>query len=48
MTYQIGGKQYVAVVAGRQVTVPTILGKIGAPVIQATSEAGMLFVFALD
>ena len=48
MTYEIGGKQYVAVVAGRQVTVPTMLGKIGAPIVQATGEAGMLFVFALD
>ena len=48
MTYQLGGKQYVAVVAGRSVSMPNWLGKLGAEASDKTPEAGMLFVFALD
>ncbi len=48
MTYEIGGKQYVALVAGRSVTIPGWLGKLGAEAAAKTPESGMLFVFALD
>jgi glucose dehydrogenase len=48
ITYQLGGKQYIALVAGRQVTVPNWLGKFGAQATDKTPESGMLFVFALD
>ncbi len=48
MTYQIGGKQYIALVVGRSVSMPGWLGQFGAQAIDKTPEAGMLFVFALD
>jgi PQQ-dependent dehydrogenase (methanol/ethanol family) len=48
ITYQIGDKQYVALVSGRQVTVPNWLGRFGAQAADKTPESGMLFVFALD
>jgi alcohol dehydrogenase (cytochrome c) len=48
ITYQIGDRQYVALVSGRQVTVPNWLGRFGAQAADKTPESGMLFVFALD
>jgi PQQ-dependent dehydrogenase (methanol/ethanol family) len=48
MTYAIDGKQYIAVVAGRSVSMPNWLGKFGAQASDQTPESGMLFVFAVD
>jgi glucose dehydrogenase len=47
ITYSIGGKQYVAVVAGRTKGPPSFFGKIGQKVIDASPEGGILVVFAL-
>jgi alcohol dehydrogenase (cytochrome c) len=47
VTYMAGGKQYVAVVAGRSKGPPSFLGKIGQRVIDATPEGGVLVVFEL-
>ena len=47
VTYAVGGKQYVAVVAGRSKGPPSFLGKIGERVINATPEGGVLVVFEL-
>jgi PQQ-dependent dehydrogenase (methanol/ethanol family) len=48
ITYEVGGRQYVAVVSGRTVTMLSVLGKFGAQAAEKTAESGMLFVFALD
>ena len=47
ITYTIGGKQYLAVVAGRTKGPPSFFGKIGQRVIDASPEGGVLVVFAL-
>jgi PQQ-dependent dehydrogenase (methanol/ethanol family) len=47
ITYVVGGKQYVAVVAGRTKGPPSFFGKIGQRVIDASPEGGVLVVFAL-
>jgi len=47
VTYSVGGKQYVAVVAGRTKGPPSFFGKIGQRVIDASPEGGILVVFAL-
>lgn len=47
ITYTVGGKQYVAVVAGRTKGPPSFFGKIGQKVIDASPEGGILVVFAL-
>jgi PQQ-dependent dehydrogenase (methanol/ethanol family) len=47
ITYQLDGKQYVAVVSGRTFTIPLFLGPIGAKMVAASSEGGTLFVFEL-
>jgi PQQ-dependent dehydrogenase (methanol/ethanol family) len=47
VTYTIGGKQYLAVVAGRTKGPPSFFGKIGQRVIDASPEGGVLIVFAL-
>jgi PQQ-dependent dehydrogenase (methanol/ethanol family) len=47
MTYEIGGKQYVAVVSGRTFTIPQFLGPIGQKMFEASPEGGTLFVFEL-
>ena len=47
MTYTIGGKQYLAVVAGRTKGPPSFFGAIGQRVIDASPEGGMLVVFEL-
>jgi PQQ-dependent dehydrogenase (methanol/ethanol family) len=45
ITYQLDGKQYVAVVSGRTFTIPLFLGPIGAKMVEASPEGGTLFVF---
>ncbi len=47
ITYVMGGKQYLAVVAGRVKGPPSFLGKIGERVIAASPEGGLLVVFEL-
>ncbi len=47
ITYSVGGKQYLAVVAGRTKGPPSFFGKIGQRVIDASPEGGVLVVFAL-
>jgi PQQ-dependent dehydrogenase (methanol/ethanol family) len=47
ITYTVGGKQYVAIVAGRSKGPPSFFGAIGQRVIDASPEGGMLVVFAL-
>jgi len=47
MTYELDGKQYVAVVAGRLKTPPSFLADIGERVFAASPEGGMLVVFTL-
>ena len=48
MTYTLDGKQYVAVVSGRTVSIPAFFGSIGEKMVDASPEGGSLFVFALD
>lgn len=45
ISYSIGGKQYIAVVAGRTAAIPAFLGDIGKKMTDATPEGGTLFVF---
>jgi outer membrane protein assembly factor BamB len=47
VTYEVGGKQYVAVVAGRLKTPPSFLAHIGERVFAASPEGGAVFVFEL-
>jgi len=47
ITYELDGKQYVAVVSGRTFTIPLFLGPIGAQMVAASPEGGALFVFEL-
>ena len=47
VTYTVGGKQYLAVVAGRTKGPPSFFGKIGQRVIDASPEGGVVVVFAL-
>jgi alcohol dehydrogenase (cytochrome c) len=47
MTYELDGKQYVAVVSGRTFTIPLFLGAIGKQMVDASAEGGSLFVFEL-
>ena len=46
ISYQIDGKQYVAVVVGRTAAIPAFLGDIGKQMTAATPEGGALFVFS--
>jgi len=46
MTFSVKGKQYVAVVVGRTVSIPPFLGDLGKTMTQ-TPEGGALFVFSL-
>ena len=48
MTYTVDGKQYVAVVSGRTLSIPAFLGPIGEQMVNASPEGGTLFVFALN
>ena len=45
MTYELDGKQYVAVVSGRTFSIPVFLGPIGKLMVDASPEGGTLFVF---
>ncbi len=47
MTYEIDGKQYVAVVSGRTFAIPAFFGPIGEKMVAASPEGGTLFVFEL-
>jgi PQQ-dependent dehydrogenase (methanol/ethanol family) len=47
MTFELDGKQYVAVVSGRQFSVPAFFGKIGERMVAASPEGGTLFVFEI-
>jgi PQQ-dependent dehydrogenase (methanol/ethanol family) len=47
MTYQLDGKQYVAVVSGRTFSIPAFFGPIGEKMVAASPEGGTLFVFEL-
>jgi len=47
VTYTVGGKQYLAVVAGRSKGPPSFFGKIGQRVVDASPEGGILVVFEL-
>jgi alcohol dehydrogenase (cytochrome c) len=47
ITYELDGKQYVAVVSGRLKTPPSFLGKTGERVFASSAEGGALFVFEL-
>ena len=47
MTYELGGKQYVAVVSGRTFAIPAFFGAIGERMVAASAEGGTLFVFEL-
>ena len=48
MTYQVDGKQYVAVVVGRSSTWPAYLGELGKKMLAASPEGGALIVFSLE
>jgi PQQ-dependent dehydrogenase (methanol/ethanol family) len=45
-TFQVGGKQYVAIVVGRTASIPSFLGDVGKQMVAATPEGGALFVFS--
>jgi PQQ-dependent dehydrogenase (methanol/ethanol family) len=47
ITYEVDGKQYVAVVSGRLKTPPSFLGWIGEKIFNASPEGGALFAFDL-
>jgi alcohol dehydrogenase (cytochrome c) len=47
ITYQLDGKQYVAVVSGRTFSIPVFLGPIGEKMVAASPEGNTLFVFEL-
>ncbi len=46
ISYRIGDKDYIAVVVGRSVTIPTFLGKVGEDMVKHTPEGGALLVFS--
>jgi PQQ-dependent dehydrogenase (methanol/ethanol family) len=48
ITYSVGGKQYVAVVVGRTVSLAAFVGDVGTKMLEATPEGGALFVFTVD
>ena len=45
ISYAVGGKQYIAVVVGRTVSLAAFLGEIGNQMVAASPEGGALFVF---
>lgn len=47
ITYEIDGKQYIAVVAGRTFSIPGFVGPIGEQMVNASPEGGALLVFEL-
>jgi alcohol dehydrogenase (cytochrome c) len=48
ITYSVGGKQYVAVVVGRTVSLAAFVGDVGTKMLNATPEGGAVFVFSVD
>lgn len=48
MTYTLDGKQYVAVVSGRTLSIPAFFGPLGEKMVDASPEGGTLFVFAVN
>ena len=48
MTYTLDGKQYLAVVSGRILSIPAFFGPLGERMVAASPEGGTLFVFALN
>jgi alcohol dehydrogenase (cytochrome c) len=47
ITYELGGKQYVAAVSGHLVGPPSFMGETGQKILSSTTEGGTLFVFEL-
>jgi alcohol dehydrogenase (cytochrome c) len=47
VTYEVGGKQYVAIASGHLLGPPSFMGDTGQKILDATVEGGTLFVFAL-
>jgi alcohol dehydrogenase (cytochrome c) len=48
ISYSVNGKQYVAVVAGRIVSLAAFLGDVGKKIVAASPEGGTVYVFAVD
>ncbi len=48
MSYEVDGKQYVAIVAGRNVSLPSGMGAPGKQIAAVTPEGGALLVFTLQ
>jgi len=48
MTYTLDGKQYVAVVSGRTLSIPGFFGALGEKMVAASPEGGTMYVFALN
>jgi glucose dehydrogenase len=48
MTYTLDGKQYIAVVSGRTLSIPAFFGAMGEKLVAASPEGGTLYVFALN
>ena len=48
VTYQVDGKQYVAIVVGRTAALPAFLGDVGKKMTAAAPEGGSLFVFSVQ
>jgi alcohol dehydrogenase (cytochrome c)/methanol dehydrogenase (cytochrome c) subunit 1 len=47
VTYEVDGKQYIAVASGRLVGPPGFMGETGKQLISSTMEGATLFVFEL-
>jgi PQQ-dependent dehydrogenase (methanol/ethanol family) len=47
MTYTLDGKQYIAVVSGRTLSIPAFFGALGEKMVAASPEGGTLYVFSL-
>lgn len=47
ITYSVNGKQYIAIVAGRSVGVPSFFGKIGERITAASTAGGIVVVLGL-
>jgi PQQ-dependent dehydrogenase (methanol/ethanol family) len=46
ISFAVKGKQYIAVVVGRSVSVPAFMGDAGTKIVTTTPEGGTLFVFS--
>ncbi len=47
MTYTLDGKQYIAVVSGRTLSIPAFFGALGEKMVAASPEGGTLYVFSV-